>query len=48
MEAKVKNAIEALADRAKEASAHEALHYTQAALNLAHMIQVMQQITKSA
>lgn len=43
MKAKVKIAIEALAEKAKAAPAHEALHLTQSALNLAHALQVLRQ-----
>jgi hypothetical protein len=43
MKTKVENAIETLVERAKAAPSHEALHLTQAALNLAHMLQVLKQ-----
>lgn len=38
--------IKALAEKstARATSSHDALHYTQAALNLAHVVQVMKQI----
>lgn len=43
METDIDAAIKALADKAKAAPAHEAMHYTQAALNLAHALQVRRQ-----
>jgi hypothetical protein len=45
METEINEAIKVLAEKAKAAPAsHEALHYTQAALNLAHVLQVKKQI----
>lgn len=44
METEINEAIKTLAEKAKAASSHEALHYTQAALNLAHVLQVKKQI----
>jgi hypothetical protein len=41
METEINEAIKALAAKAKTAASHEALHYTQAALNLAHVLQVI-------
>ena len=48
MEAKVTQAIEVLVERAKKEAtpSHDAMHLTQAALNLAHTLQVLQQTTK--
>lgn len=43
METTLNEAIKALAEKAKTALSHEALHYTQAALNLAHVLQVKKQ-----
>jgi hypothetical protein len=43
METEINGAIKALAAKAKEAPSHEALHLTQAALNLAHVLQVKKQ-----
>ena len=44
METEINEAIKALAEKAKIAKeSHEALHYTQAALNLAHVLQVKMQ-----
>ena len=43
METEVNEAIKVLAEKAKAAPSHEALHYTQAALNLAHVLQVVKQ-----
>lgn len=45
METAINQVIEALAWKAKDAKdPHEALHLTQAALNLAHVLQVKKQI----
>lgn len=44
MENDVKEVIKALANKAKDAPPHEALHLSQAALNLAHVLQVNKQI----
>ena len=45
METEINEAIRALAEKAKAASQpHEALHLSQAALNLAHVLQVKKQI----
>lgn len=43
METEINEAIKALATKAKDAPSHEALHLSQAALNLAHVLQVMKQ-----
>jgi hypothetical protein len=43
METEVNEVIKTLAEKAKAAPAHEALHYSQAALNLAHALQVKKQ-----
>ena len=43
METEINEAIKKLAEKAKTAPSHEALHYTQAALNLAHVLQVKKQ-----
>ena len=43
METTIDDAIKNLAEKAKTAPSHEALHYTQAALNLAHVLQVKKQ-----
>lgn len=43
MKNELNEAIKALAEKAKAAPSHEALHYTQAALNLAHVLQVQKQ-----
>jgi hypothetical protein len=43
MESETNVAIKVLVERAKGAPSHEALHLTQAALNLAHMLQVKKQ-----
>jgi len=43
METAINDAIKNLAEKAKSAPSHEALHYTQAALNLAHVLQVQKQ-----
>jgi hypothetical protein len=40
-------AIKVLAEKAKTAQSHEALHYTQAALNLAHVLQVQKQTSET-
>ena len=42
----INQAIKALAERSKGAPAHEAMHLTQAALNLAHVLQVIKQTGK--
>ena len=44
METEINEAIKSLAEKAKTAQSHEALHFTQAALNLAHVLQVKKQI----
>lgn len=44
MESEIDHAIKALANKAKSAPSHEAIHYTQSALNLAHVRQVMMQV----
>lgn len=44
MEKEINESIKKLAEKAKSAPSHEALHYTQAALNLAHVLQVKKQI----
>ena len=44
METAINDASKTLAEKAKVAQPHEALHYTQAALNLAHVLQVRKQI----
>jgi len=46
MEKIINSVIEALARKAQVAASHEALHYTQAALNLAHVLQVIQQTSE--
>jgi hypothetical protein len=43
MKTEMENAINALTEKAKAAPSHEALHFTQAALNLAHTLQVVKQ-----
>jgi hypothetical protein len=43
MENVLNEVIKALAEKAKTAAPHEALHYTQAVLNLAHALQVKKQ-----
>ena len=43
METEINETIKALAKKAAEAPSHEALHLTQAALNLAHVLQVKKQ-----
>ena len=43
MENVITEAIKLLAEKAKLAQSHEALHYTQAVLNLAHSLQVKKQ-----
>ena len=43
METAINEAIKALAEKAKAAPAHEAMHLTQSALNLAHVLQVKKQ-----
>lgn len=43
METEINEAIKALAEKAKTAPSHEAMHLTQAALNLAHVLQVQKQ-----
>lgn len=44
METKVKDVITVLSEKAKSAAPHEALHLSQAALNLAHLLQLFAQI----
>ena len=44
MDKEINETITALAQRAKDAPSHEALHLSQAALNLAHVLQVKKQI----
>jgi len=44
METEVTKAIKDLAEKAAAAQAHEAMHYSQAALNLAHVLQVKKEI----
>lgn len=44
METAIEAAIKVLAENARIAPPHEALHYSQAALNLAHVLQVKKQI----
>ena len=44
MNAEINEAIKTLAEKSKDAPSHEALHFTQAALNLAHVLQVKKQI----
>jgi hypothetical protein len=44
METAIETAIKALAEKSKEAQAHEAMHLSQAALNLAHTLQVLKQV----
>lgn len=44
METAINEVIKALSEKAKAAPSHEALHYTQSALNLAHVLQVIKQI----
>lgn len=48
MDAVINEAIKALAEKAKSAQPHEALHYSQAALNLAHVLQVKKQTMTAA
>ena len=48
METEINDAIKVLAEKAKTAQSHEALHYTQAALNLVHVLQVKKQVAQSA
>jgi hypothetical protein len=43
METVINEAIKALAEKSKAAPAHEVMHLTQAALNLAHTLQVKKQ-----
>jgi hypothetical protein len=43
METEINEAIKALAKKATQAQPHEALHLSQAALNLAHVLQVKKQ-----
>lgn len=44
----IRDAIKTLADKAKAAPAsHEALHYSQSALNLAHTLQVLAEVAKT-
>jgi len=43
MNTEINKAIKTLSEKAEEAQSHEALHYTQAALNLAHVLQVLKQ-----
>ncbi len=47
MEKEIKDAIKDLANKAKTAPSHEAMHQTQAALNLAHVLQVIAQVEKT-
>ena len=44
MNTEINEAIKTLAEKSKDALSHEALHFTQAALNLAHVLQVKKQI----
>ena len=44
MEIDINEAIRILAQKAKSAMPHEALHLSQAALNLAHVLQVKKQL----
>ena len=44
METVINEAIKALAQKATTALPHEALHLSQSALNLAHVLQVMNQL----
>lgn len=43
MKEAIETAIKILAEKTKSATPQEALHYTQAALNLAHVLQVQKQ-----
>jgi hypothetical protein len=43
METEINEVIKALATKAAQAQPHEALHLSQAALNLAHVLQVKKQ-----
>lgn len=47
MENEIKGAIKELANRSKVSKSHEALRETQAALNLAHTLQVLAQVEKA-
>jgi hypothetical protein len=44
MNTEINEAIKTLAEKSKDALPHEALQFTQAALNLAHVLQVKKQI----
>ena len=46
MENEIKEAIKELANKSKTSKSHEALHETQAALNLAQALQVLSQVVK--
>lgn len=48
MDKKLNEAIEVLAKKAKDVQPHEALHYTQAVLNLAHARHVLAQLKSPA
>lgn len=43
-EIEIQEAIKTLAEKAKRIAPNEAMHCTQAALNLAHVLQVLRQI----
>lgn len=43
MEKAIKESIKELAEKAKSAPSHEALHLSQSALNLVHVLAVMKQ-----
>jgi hypothetical protein len=47
MEKKLNEAVEVLIAKAKISQSHEAMHYSQAALNLMHALQVRSQIEQS-
>jgi hypothetical protein len=47
METVISDAIKSLAQKAATSTSHEALHYSQAALNLMHVLQVKQHIAMS-
>jgi hypothetical protein len=46
MQTEIKEAIKVLVAKAKQAPAHEAMHFSQAALNLCHAAQVQAEIAR--